>query len=242
MRVRALMFASLRDIVGARSIEVELPDGGTVDDLSRQLRSTYPALADRLKHVRVAVNDAMADTSRPLVNGDEVAYLPPVSGGAGEMVAVVEAPIDIEAVLGSVRRDDCGAVVLFLGTVRDNFRGLAVLGMEYEAHRALAEHGLAEVANAARRAWAVRAVSVVHRIGRLELGDISVAVAVAGPHRPEAFDAARFVIDRLKESVPIWKREILQDGEVWIEGDDRIPRPPMSTAAPDASREERQIS
>lgn len=242
MRVRALMFASLRDIVGARSIEVELPDGATVENLSRHLGETFTALAERLKHVRVAVNDCMADTSRRLADGDEVAYLPPVSGGAGDLVAVVEAPIDTDAVLGSVRRDDCGAVVLFLGTVRDNFRGLAVLGMEYEAHRVLAEHGLGEVAEAARRAWPVRAVSVVHRVGRLELGDISVAVAVAGPHRPEAFEAARFVIDRLKESVPIWKRERLQDGEVWIEGEERIPRSPASTATPEASREERQIS
>lgn len=236
------MFASLRDLVGARAVDVELPEASTVNDLSRHLGVLFSALADRLQYVRVAVNDAMADPSQPLADGDEVAYLPPVSGGAGDLVAVVESPIDIEAVLGSVRRDDCGAVVLFLGTVRDNFRGLAVLGMEYEAHRILAEHGLSEVAEAARRTWPVRALSVVHRIGRLDLGDVSVAVAVAGPHRPEAFDAARFVIDRLKESVPIWKRERLQDGEVWIEGDDRIPRTPATGAAPEAACTERQTS
>jgi len=225
MRVRALMFASLRDVVGGRSVEMELPEGSTVEDLSRALIARHPLLADRLPRVRVAVNDAMAELSRVLCEGDEVAYLPPVSGGGPDLVEVVEAPIDVAAVLGSVQSNDCGAVMLFLGTVRDNFRGLPVLGMEYEAHRALAEHGLSEVVAEARRRWpAVRAASVVHRIGRMDLGETSVAVAVAAPHRPEAFEAGRFVIDRLKETVPIWKRELLTDGEVWIEGDERIPR------------------
>lgn len=225
MRVRALMFASLRDVVGARTVESDLAEGSCVDDLSQHLCARYPALEARLGKVRVAVNDALVETSHPLADGDEVAYLPPVSGGAGPWVAVVESPIDVAAVLASVARNDCGAVALFLGTVRDNFRGVPVLGMEYEAHRLLAEHGLSEVVEAAFRRWPdVRAASVVHRIGRMGLGEVSVAVAVASPHRPEAFEASRFIIDRLKETVPIWKRELLPDGEVWIEGDERIPR------------------
>lgn len=237
MRLRVLMFASLRDIAGARQLEIELPPASTTDDLSRVLGEMHPALAERLTRVRVAVNDTLVDRTRVLADGDEVAYLPPVSGGGGAHVAVVEAPIDVAAVLGAVQRNECGAVVLFLGTVRDNFRGLDVTGMEYEAHRALAEHGLADIADEAQRAWPVGAVSVVHRIGRLEVADVSVAVAVAGPHRTEAFEAARFIIDRLKETVPIWKRELLRDGEVWIEGDDRIPRTQATSTAPPAPTE-----
>lgn len=223
------MFASLRDIVGARAVEVEIAEASTVADLCAALSTLHPALEGRLGKVRVAVNDELCDVARMLQPGDEVAYLPPVSGGAGGYVAVVDDPISIDAVLSSVRRSDCGAVLLFLGTVRDNFQGLPVMGMEYEAHHVLAEHGLCQVAEEARQRWPVRAVSVVHRIGPMAVGDVSVAVAVAASHRPEAFEAGRFIIDRLKETVPIWKREFLEGGEVWIEGDDRIPRPTEST-------------
>lgn len=236
MRVRALMFASLRDIAGARSLEIELAEASTVDDLSRLLAERHPGLGERLGRVRVAVNEAFAEPSRTLVDGDEVAYLPPVSGGAPPQVAVVDDPIDVAEVLRSVQRPDCGAVVLFLGTVRDNFQGLAVRGMEYEAHRAMAEHGLAEVAEAARSAWPLGAVSVVHRLGRLDLNEVSVAVATSAPHRPAAFEAARFIIDRLKETVPIWKRELLEGGEVWIEGTERIPRRPAQEGLSDSAR------
>src|SRR5262249_48163914 len=146
-------------------------------------------------------------------SGDEVAYLPPVSGGSADAwVEVTEQEISTDAVLRAVRRADCGAVVLFLGTVRDNFQGMAVLGMEYEAHAALAYHAMQEIVDKARREWPLGAVAVVHRIGRLQLCDVSVAVAVASPHRAAAFEAGRFIIDTLKQTVPIWKCELLEDG------------------------------
>jgi molybdopterin synthase catalytic subunit len=225
MNVRALLFASLRDLAGARAIEVDVEEPATVDDVTRRLAGLHPALGERLPRVRVAVNDRLAEPSTPLAAGDEVAYLPPVSGGGGDWIEVVEDAISVDRVLASVRRTDCGAVVLFLGTVRDHFQGVAVVGMEYEAHRAMAERSLGELADEARARWKVGAISVVHRIGRLDLGEISVAVAVSAPHRGEAFETGRFVIDRLKETVPIWKRELLESGEVWIEGEDRVPRP-----------------
>lgn len=243
MNVRALFFASLKDIVGARSIEIEMAEGDTVADLSSVLLDRYPALGGRLTLVRVAVNSELANELHRLYADDEVAYLPPVSGGSGtssdtdggaasgrgdNFAAVVEGAISIDRVLRSVRRGDCGAVVLFIGTVRDNFQGRRVIGMEYEAHPILAEHALNEVISEVRKRWPLREIRVVHRIGRLEVGDISVAVAVSAPHRPAAFEAGRFAIDRLKETVPIWKKELLEDGEVWIEGDERVPRPPVS--------------
>lgn len=224
MRVRALLFASLRDIVGGRAVDVELGDPGTVADLSKWLGAHWPLLAARLEKVRVAVNDTFVDVDHPLREGDEVAYLPPVSGGRGtSVVTLTDGVISVDSVLSAVKRHDCGALVLFLGTVRDNFQGVAVVGMEYEAHRVLAEHALAAVVEEATTKWDVGAVAVTHRVGRLDLGDVSVAVAVAAPHRAAAFECGRFLIDRLKETVPIWKREILENGEVWIEGDERIP-------------------
>lgn len=250
MRVRVLMFASLKDIVGSKESDVELRDGSTVADLSTHLMARYPPLKERLPRVRIAVNEALADAARSLAEGDEVAYLPPVSGGAGPAhrhdfavappavphIALVEGEISLDGVLASVRRPDCGAVLLFLGTVRDSFRGKAVLGMEYEAHKALAEHMLIEVAAEAQQRWPVRAVSIVHRSGRMAVGEVSVAVAVAAPHRPEAFEAGRYLIDRLKEYVPIWKKEFLEDGEVWIEGDERVPRAPHEAHKPPRER------
>ena len=226
--VRALLFASLRDAAsGERSVHVELEDGGTVADLSNALVERFPALRERLPLARIAVNEELTGGDRVLTGGDEVAYLPPVSGGSdgpgAGRVEVVDAEISTDEVLRSVRRPDCGAVVLFLGTVRNNFQGHSVVGMEYEAHPVLAFHALTEIAGEARARWPVKAVSIVHRVGKLALGDISVAVAVSAPHRAEAFEAGRFAIDRLKETVPIWKREFLKDGAVWIEGEDRIP-------------------
>lgn len=225
IRVRALLFASLRDAAGSREVEEALEAGSTVADLSAHLCTRYPALAPRLPLVRVAVNETMTGADCVLQNGDEIAYLPPVSGGAGPdpEVAVVSDPISVDAALAAVRRPDCGAVVLFLGTVRDNFHGQRVVGMEYEAHAVLAEHAMGEIVAEARRRWPVGGIRVVHRVGPMAVGDVSVAVAVSAPHRPAAFEAGRFAIDRLKEVVPIWKREFLDEGSVWIEGDDRIP-------------------
>jgi len=223
VRVRALLFASLQEAAGARVVEEDLDPGATVADLSEKLSDRFPALRERLPRVRVAVNDAITNPAHALAGGDEVAYLPAVSGGAQTgYVAITEEPISVDQVMASVRRDDCGALVVFLGTVRDNFQGRRVVGMEYEGHGTLAEHSLAELAETARRQFEVAAVSIVHRLGNLTLGEISVVVAVSSPHRASAFEAGRFAIDEIKKIVPIWKREFLEDGAVWIEGDERI--------------------
>ena len=152
-------------------------------------------------------------------------------------VRITDDEISVDEVLRAARRPGCGAVVLFLGTVRDSFRGKAVIGLEYEAHRALAERMLADV-GAEALARGAQAVALVHRLGPMEVGDVSVAVAVASPHRPEAFTAGRYASDRLKALVPIWKREVFADGSVWVEGDDRVPSGSPTTLRPQPARTE----
>lgn len=226
MRVRVLLFASLRDAAGARSLDVELDSGSTVQDCAEALVRRFPSLAERLPRVRTAVGEALVDGCHGLKEGDEVAFLPPVSGGAPEEgleVEVSEGPISLDRVLESVRRPDCGGIVLFAGTVRDSFAGQVVEGIEYEAHVALACRSLEEIAREVRQRWPVGAVTIIHRRGRLGVGEVSVAIAVSAPHRAEAFEAARHAIDRVKEVVPVWKRELMAGGDVWIEGDERIP-------------------
>jgi molybdopterin synthase catalytic subunit len=151
----------------------------------------------------------------PLRPRDELVLVPPVSGG-GEYIDLVETPIDINAVLAQVNHAQAGAVVVFLGTVRDNNRGRHVKYLEYEAYQAMARKEMRKVAADAQRQWPLLSIAIVHRLGHLEIGEISVAIAVAAGHRSEAFEAARFAIDTLKHTVPIWKKEVWADGAVWI--------------------------
>ena len=139
------------------------------------------------------------------------------------MIAITEQPISLDAVLESVRRDDAGGLSLFAGTVRDHHAGKQVEALGYSAHEALSQTMLERLADEATRRFDLSAVSIVHRIGDLEIGDVAVAVAVSAAHRDAAFRASRFLIDTLKRTVPIWKRERYADGEVWIEGDQHIP-------------------
>lgn len=133
------------------------------------------------------------------------------------MIAMTTDPIDVAAVLAAVQSDDCGAVDLFLGTVRNHNRGKAVVALAYEAYPEMAERTMTAIVAEARRRWDIRRAAVVHRYGDLAIGDVAVAVAVASPHRQDAFAATRFIIDRLKAEVPIWKKERGADGEVWLE-------------------------
>jgi molybdopterin synthase catalytic subunit len=144
------------------------------------------------------------------------------------VVRIQEDPISVDAALEAVRRPDCGAVVLFLGTVRDHFQDNAVQGIEYEAHAGLALRSLQDIAREILAKWGLGGVSLVHRVGRLEAGELSVAIAVSSAHRREAFEAARCALDRIKESTPIWKRELFTGGDVWIEGDERVAARPAS--------------
>jgi molybdopterin synthase catalytic subunit len=169
-----------------------------------------------------ARNREYVDLDAPLAEGDEVALIPPVSGGAITRadvdILVTAKPLSADAALERVRGEDAGGICLFIGTVRSSSRGKRVTLLEYEAYPEMAEAKIAEIAREAAQRWGPLRIAIHHRIGRLAIGDDAVVIAVAAPHRGESFAACRFAIDRLKEIVPIWKKEHTDDGAVWIEG------------------------
>ncbi len=234
MRVKVVSFGVLRDIVGP-TLELELPASSSAASLWEELRRLHPALQRYERSVAIAVNQEYSRRDRELHDGDEVGLLPPVSGGGPEATGPVRLPlnaahariqsekIDTSAIVGSLKHPEDGAIALFDGIVRNNTRGRRTLYLEYDAY---AEMAIAEMEKLAGRALAdykVRAVRLVHRLGRLEIGESSVVIAVASAHRGAAFDACRFLIDTLKKTVPIWKKEFFEDGAVWADGE---PFPP----------------
>jgi molybdopterin synthase catalytic subunit len=218
MRIRLRLFASCRDRVGSDHLDLELPpDNPTVRALLRAVGQTAPELAPLLPALRVAVNQRFADDDQVVGPGDEVALIPPVSGGADDGQFRVQAePLDPRAVEAAVAHPGAGAVVTFQGTVRNRTGEHEVTHLDYEAYDAMAERVLREVGAEAEARWPGVRVAVVHRTGRVEVGEVSVVIAVSSPHRPAAFEACRHVIERLKEDVPIWKKEARRDGSVWV--------------------------
>ena len=201
MRVRVLLFASLKDLLGAHELTWSGPSGSTLGDLLRDLEGRHPKLVDHRGTVLLAVNQEFAEPGARLRDGDEVALMPPVSGGA-PLVRLVRARIDPQAVVGSVRRHDAGAVVLFLGSVRAD---PGVDALEYEVYEAMARKVLRALADRAKARFGVLEVSIVHRLGRVPVGQDAVAVATSAAHRREAFDACAWVMEEVKRAVPIWK-------------------------------------
>jgi MoaE-MoaD fusion protein len=218
MRIRLLAFASAADALGAGERELELPDGSRVADLRARLDREHPALAPLWPRLAVAVDGRVVAADEPLADGVEVALLPPVSGGSGQPGRLVDGPLDAGAVLAGVAGPARGAVVLFLGTVRDHHAGRAVLRLTYSAYRAMAEEVLARIVADLERAHADLRAAIVHRLGEVPVGEPSVAIAVASPHRAAAYAASRTALERLKAEVPIWKREHYAGGEAaWRE-------------------------
>ncbi len=224
LRVRA--FALLRDALGTGDLKWTLPAGATVADLLASLSAAYPDAGLPDRRFTVAVNRAYAAPDQRLRDGDEVALIPPVSGGSGRLFEVVDRPISIEEVAARVAAPEHGAITLFVGTVRGVTGGAAGPGgqvrltdhLEYEAYAEMAEATLAQIAAEAQQRWpAISAVSIVHRVGRLEVGDISIVIAVAAAHRRDTFDACHYIIDRVKQIAPVWKREVGPDGAFWVE-------------------------
>ena len=225
MVVSCLFFASLRDLVGEASVQLELPEPATVADLLGLVEQRYPALADYRRAFQVAVDLEMVPHDAPLRSGCEVALLPAVSGGdAGiDLVRLSDVPIEVDECLRVVSRTDCGAVVLFLGTVRDSHQGETVEFIDYSAYPAMALKEMQKLAQECRERHPLGGLALWHRTGVVKAGEASVAVAVSTVHRDEAFTAARWMIDQLKSTVPIWKKEVGPGGAVWIEGDARTP-------------------
>lgn len=222
MRVDVQLFATLRDRAGARSISVDIADGATVAQLIERIAAAYPALAPSLPSSIVAVNQEFAFPPTPVREGDEVALFPPVSGGSGfpEYVRVTEDTLDLNAIVAEISLPTTGAVCTFTGTVRGQSGDRETIRLDYEAYAPMAEAKMRQVAQEIRVRWPkIEGISMVQRIGHLKVGELTVLIAVSAGHRYDGvFEAARYGIDRLKEIVPVWKKEVGASGEAWVEG------------------------
>ncbi len=219
MHINVLFFGILRDLAGRESEAVSLPDGATIADLLAHCETQIPRLKPYLGAVAAAINEEYSARSRQLHDQDEVALLPPVSGGGAARAELVRVPIDSQAVVSAVQRLEDGAIAVFEGVVRNHSRNRRTLFLDYEAYERMARKELEGLLDEALRKFAIRDARIVHRLGRLEVGEISVLIVVASEHRAAAFDACRWLIDTLKRTVPIWKKEHFADGAVWADGE-----------------------
>ncbi|HUA00143.1 MAG TPA: molybdenum cofactor biosynthesis protein MoaE [Candidatus Aquilonibacter sp.] len=230
MRVRVLFFGQLREITGVTQEETDLSDGARVEDLFERYGRRFPGLVDFRASIAASVNQEYALWRSPLANGDEVAFLPPVSGGQQTAVAedifqLVRAPILPGQILDGLKAPEDGALVVFDGFVRNNFKGRQTLYLDYEAYEPMAYAKMREIGAQIREKFSIHRLAIVHRLGRLEIGETSVLIAVSAAHRGAAFDACRYAIDTLKRSVPIWKKEYFAGGAVWAEGESSSQEP-----------------
>jgi molybdopterin synthase catalytic subunit/molybdopterin converting factor small subunit len=234
MRIRVRLFAIQRELAGTREVLLELADGGSVEDAWRALVERYPALAPGRSFVRFARNSDYAEPGTRLADGDELAVIPPVSGGAAQRVLEIRAEpfaADILAELQArLATPEDGAVVGFLGRTRATpgtpapgqeaeaaqHAGRSVESLEYEAHEPMAIGVLAQIADEIHERFGVDRLAIVHRTGEVPLGEASVAIVAVAPHRDAAFEAARYAIDETKARAPIWKAERFRDGHIWI--------------------------
>ncbi len=227
MNIHVLFFATLKDRAGKGQAEVELPEGATVADLRARLAALYPAVGPLLNHALVAVNQDYAFNEDPIPENAEVALFPPVSGGASDFPTILRVdhqPLDMDELVAEITLPTTGAAAIFTGMVRGVTRRgdpHETVCLEYEAYVPMAEAKMAQVADEIRERWpAVEGIAIVQRIGRLNAGTPTVLIACTAAHRDTGvFEAARYGIDRLKEIVPVWKKEIGPNGEVWVEGD-----------------------
>jgi molybdopterin synthase catalytic subunit/molybdopterin converting factor small subunit len=208
VRVTVRLFAGLRERAGFGSRELELGEGARVADVWGALE-----LGDQPAGLLYAVNKAYAAADAALGEGDEVALIPPVSGGAFRLTADA---LSLDAAIAEVRRDEAGAVATFTGTVRNRSRGRDVVSLEYEAYEGMAEQTMAELAADIERRYDLCEIAIHHRVGRVEIGEASVVIAVSAPHRADALAACKDAIDTLKQTVPLWKKEVYEGGEEWI--------------------------
>jgi len=222
MKVEVLFFGLAHDLTGFEREQVDIPEGASVENLRNHYEDRYPRLREYASSLLAAVNQEIADPSQILCEGDEVAFLPPVSGGAGEdFYEITRDPIPTQNLANRLKAPEDGAAVVFEGIVRNHSRGRRTLYLEYEAYEPMAVRRMEEVGREARAKFPIDRIGMIHRLGRLEIGETSVAIIVTSAHRRAAFEACRFAIDRLKQIVPIWKKEYFEDGAVWAEGEEQ---------------------
>ena len=212
MKVRVRLFAGLRERSGTGTVDVELPEASTVADVWPAAAQVVP-LGAQPDGIMFAVNRAYAEPSQQLTDGDEVALIPPVSGGSFRLF---ETPLSLDAVVDEVRTEDAGAIATFVGTTRKRSRGRDVLYLEYEAYEGMAEQVMEQLAEDLKGRHDLCEVAIHHRVGRVDIGETSVVIAVSARHRGDALAACREAIDELKVSVPLWKKEVYEGGEEWI--------------------------
>jgi molybdopterin synthase catalytic subunit len=220
MKVHVLFFGITHDLTGCAQEMADLPEGENVEGLRRRCEARFPRLKTVEGALLLAVNQEFAEGSMPLHEGDEVAFIPPVSGGAGsDFFLVTRSPISIAELSNQLRAPQDGAVVVFEGIVRNHSRGRATLYLEYEGYEPMAIRKMEELGSEVKQKFAIDAIGMIHRLGRLEIGETSVAIIVTAEHRRAAFEACQHAINRLKQIVPIWKKEYFADGAVWAEGE-----------------------
>jgi MoaE-MoaD fusion protein len=239
VHIRVLFFGLLKEICGGPEARINLPEGSTAGAVFEHYATEFPKLRPLASSIVIARNHEFASPGEPLAEGDEVALLPPVSGGAtspapmleiqdpeGHYFALTREPIDMRSLEARLIQGCDGASVTFQGVVRNNTRGRATLRLEYECYEAMAIRVMAGIGRELAGQYAISRIGMVHRLGTMEIGEASVAVVVAAPHRKPAFEAALEGINRLKRLVPVWKKEFFEDGEIWVEGewDQNAPR------------------
>jgi len=243
MRVHVLFFGVLKELAGKPVEEIEVRDGASVREVLERYESRIPQLKTSLSSIALAVNQQYAGPDTKLHGDDEIALLPPVSGGGfgaagetpagqpvGSRASIVRGPIDTRRVGENLKRSQDGALLVFEGVVRNQTRGRKTLYLDYEAYEEMALREMESLAARALERFPVRDVAIVHRLGRLEIGETSVLIVVASAHRAAAFEACRWLIDTLKKTVPIWKKEYFEDGAVWADGEPFPPEIPRANS------------
>jgi molybdopterin synthase catalytic subunit len=231
VRIRVLFFGVLHDIAGLREDSPELPPGIRLDAVFEHYAARFPGFREMSGSIVLALNQQFSPPTAVVSEGDEIAFLPPVSGGSGSFThqidspaeghffALTRDPIDAAALARRLLRGEDGAIVNFEGVGRNNTKGRATLYLEYECYEPMAVKTMAEIGCEIARSFPIGRIAMVHRLGRIGIGETSVAVIVTAPHRKPAFEAALEGINRLKKLVPVWKKEYFVDGEVWVDGE-----------------------
>lgn len=237
MRVRVLFFGMLKELAGKSTDQVELKNDASIRDLLAEYELRIPRLKESLASLAVAVNQEYAGPDTKLKADDEVALLPPVSGGSEDvpLVQIVRQRIVPHDIIPAMERPQDGAIVIFDGIVRNHSRSRKTLYLEYDAYEGMALAKLQELASDATRRFAIRNVALVHRLGHLEIGESSVLIVCFSAHRAAAFEACRWLIDTLKRTVPIWKKEFFEDGAIWADGEPFPPEIPRANSSPGGS-------
>ena len=235
MKVTVLFFGQLRDLMNRSEDVVEVPEGATVETLWERYASEYPKLHSMAASIAMARNQQFVTRAEPLLDGDEVAFMPPVSGGSdwvasrtapGQFYAITNDPLDSRPLVAMLQSDHDGAVITFEGVTRDNTKGRKTRFLDYYGYAPMAVDKMAQIGAELLAAHDVHAVGMIHRLGKLEIREASVVIVICSAHRQAAYDASLEAINRLKKLVPIWKKEFFEDGEEWVEGgwEDDVPR------------------